>query len=301
MADKWHVGRDGQPGRCHAVKGHCPYGDAEHHYETRGEAEAVVEASAARSSNGHGVLSKKSAIAAKAFEERKTVPGYTARRVRKAAAVLLALSSMMTLSACDYVYADYPVDQRAGATEVAQKLDAADLVHLRKIDRNKRMVGESKSDDDALKKTNEEWIVSADDDEIASVRCFNTDCEFEAENGESMGSASEPGWFSGEWNQVFELSTADGKHDGKTMDTDWPDVVSVEHEDSKKNLKADLGGLFVSDYEVKDSTGKTVWSMTQWAGKEQYDLKRVDQHDSTNASAVDAVWLTITADRRLNR
>lgn len=42
---KFHVNSKGEPGRCSAEKGHCPYGDAEHHYATKAEAQQAYEAS----------------------------------------------------------------------------------------------------------------------------------------------------------------------------------------------------------------------------------------------------------------
>lgn len=45
MAEKFHINSKGEPGRCHAQHGGCPFGSEEEHYATKGGASAAYERS----------------------------------------------------------------------------------------------------------------------------------------------------------------------------------------------------------------------------------------------------------------
>ena len=40
---KFHIGKDGKPSKCTAIKGKCPFGDESHHYNTMKEAKKSLE------------------------------------------------------------------------------------------------------------------------------------------------------------------------------------------------------------------------------------------------------------------
>ena len=40
---KFHITSNGTPGICNAQKGNCPYGDAQHHYNSEEEAQVAID------------------------------------------------------------------------------------------------------------------------------------------------------------------------------------------------------------------------------------------------------------------
>lgn len=65
---KYHIKRDGTPGVCHAVKGHCPLGGADNHFTTQ---EAAQQAADERNANESNLFNKQ-----RMFSDDKTAQDY---------------------------------------------------------------------------------------------------------------------------------------------------------------------------------------------------------------------------------